>query len=129
MLNTYARFFFFFLMIRRPPRSTLFPYTTLFRSLVDGTAGLLTGDEATYTFHVGSSGPAKFVLTWSDYPGTIGATKALVNDLDLEVTAPDGTVYRGNHFAPFAQGQSLPGGTFDTTNVEEAVILKNAMAG
>src|SRR5688572_32179208 len=28
--------FFFFLMIRRPPRSTLFPYTTLFRSLVAG---------------------------------------------------------------------------------------------
>src|SRR2546430_8669204 len=28
---------FFFLMIRRPPRSTLFPYTTLFRS--DGTCG------------------------------------------------------------------------------------------
>src|SRR2546430_9418883 len=27
--------FFFFLMIRRPPRSTLFPYTTLFRSLLD----------------------------------------------------------------------------------------------
>src|SRR5256885_15742351 len=27
-------FFFFFLMIRRPPRSTLFPYTTLFRSRV-----------------------------------------------------------------------------------------------
>src|SRR2546426_7868361 len=26
--------FFFFLMIRRPPRSTLFPYTTLFRSFV-----------------------------------------------------------------------------------------------
>src|SRR3990167_6987394 len=26
---------FFFLMIRRPPRSTLFPYTTLFRSLGD----------------------------------------------------------------------------------------------
>src|SRR2546427_9095227 len=27
---------FFFLMIRRPPRSTLFPYTTLFRSGVEG---------------------------------------------------------------------------------------------
>src|SRR2546430_4535994 len=26
--------FFFFLMIRRPPRSTLFPYTTLFRSMI-----------------------------------------------------------------------------------------------
>src|SRR2546427_12788534 len=29
---TYCLFVFFFLMIRRPPRSTLFPYTTLFRS-------------------------------------------------------------------------------------------------
>src|SRR2546422_6445640 len=28
--------FFFFLMIRRPPRSTLFPYTTLFRSRQEG---------------------------------------------------------------------------------------------
>src|SRR5256885_11756779 len=28
----YLYFSFFFLMIRRPPRSTLFPYTTLFRS-------------------------------------------------------------------------------------------------
>src|SRR3712207_7796328 len=28
----YSFFLFFFLMIRRPPRSTLFPYTTLFRS-------------------------------------------------------------------------------------------------
>src|SRR6202051_5249531 len=27
--------FFFFLMIRRPPRSTLFPYTTLFRSYLE----------------------------------------------------------------------------------------------
>src|SRR5260370_4301145 len=30
-----AMFSFFFLMIRRPPRSTLFPYTTLFRSVRD----------------------------------------------------------------------------------------------
>src|SRR3712207_8656075 len=30
------RCFFFFLMIRRPPRSTLFPYTTLFRSAISG---------------------------------------------------------------------------------------------
>src|SRR5580693_9702097 len=31
-------FVFFFLMIRRPPRSTLFPYTTLFRSAASGGA-------------------------------------------------------------------------------------------
>src|ERR1041384_8580042 len=37
------RYIFFFLMIRRPPRSTLFPYTTLFRSvasLPDGQIGV-----------------------------------------------------------------------------------------
>src|SRR6266550_5222709 len=31
-LYSLSSFLFFFLMIRRPPRSTLFPYTTLFRS-------------------------------------------------------------------------------------------------
>src|SRR5438132_3008784 len=35
-LLTSLYLFFFFLMIRRPPRSTLFPYTTLFRSLALG---------------------------------------------------------------------------------------------
>src|SRR3712207_7510356 len=37
MLNIHV---FFFLMIRRPPRSTLFPYTTLFRSHRQLAAGL-----------------------------------------------------------------------------------------
>src|SRR5258708_10355798 len=32
LLSSPSVLFFFFLMIRRPPRSTLFPYTTLFRS-------------------------------------------------------------------------------------------------
>src|SRR5215216_7675759 len=31
-MSIFLSIFFFFLMIRRPPRSTLFPYTTLFRS-------------------------------------------------------------------------------------------------
>src|SRR3712207_9490686 len=33
MIRSSMALFFFFLMIRRPPRSTLFPYTTLFRSV------------------------------------------------------------------------------------------------
>src|SRR2546427_8021002 len=36
---------FFFLMIRRPPRSTLFPYTTLFRSRSDSVARRLLSLE------------------------------------------------------------------------------------
>src|SRR2546427_7936182 len=37
-------FVFFFLMIRRPPRSTLFPYTTLFRSAVYGYSLAFAGE-------------------------------------------------------------------------------------
>src|SRR5438045_8380516 len=37
---SFLSLFFFFLMIRRPPRSTLFPYTTLFRSSGRGFARL-----------------------------------------------------------------------------------------
>src|SRR5258708_10197778 len=34
---------FFFLMIRRPPRSTLFPYTTLFRSMIEDATVIRAG--------------------------------------------------------------------------------------
>src|SRR5438477_12538686 len=46
---------FFFLMIRRPPRSTLFPYTTLFRSLVLRVPqhALLGFDQRVYMARVG----------------------------------------------------------------------------
>src|SRR5687767_15320803 len=41
--------FFFFLLIRRPPRSTLFPYTTLFRSIL--------GDSVPYQYTTSGRGP------------------------------------------------------------------------
>src|SRR2546422_3337650 len=49
---------FFFLMIRRPPRSTLFPYTTLFRSLFIG-AGEMVELCAT---HFAAQGPARLTV-------------------------------------------------------------------
>src|SRR5258707_2404545 len=53
------RLFFFFLMIRRPPRSTLFPYTTLFRSSSTNRDGVyrLTGlPEGSYDVTVTAFG-------------------------------------------------------------------------
>src|SRR5437588_1185208 len=53
MLILFSSFSFFFLMIRRPPRSTLFPYTTLFRSLALAslsTLPLVPSDRPPYTF-------------------------------------------------------------------------------
>src|SRR3712207_6414881 len=49
--------FFFFLMIRRPPRSTLFPYTTLFRSQYAGYATATeTNERFRYLIEHGSTG-------------------------------------------------------------------------
>src|SRR2546427_12533736 len=53
---------FFFLMIRRPPRSTLFPYTTLFRSLLRLLAGFEQPDAGRMTIDgadVGGLSPAR----------------------------------------------------------------------
>src|SRR2546430_1101704 len=46
----------FFLMIRRPPRSTLFPYTTLFRSTQTGASNIAATApmSGTYTVIIGS---------------------------------------------------------------------------
>src|SRR2546425_8747358 len=55
---------FFFLMIRRPPRSTLFPYTTLFRSRGRLQQGL-TPWRTRGTFHCVPLWPTKSSL-WSD---------------------------------------------------------------
>src|SRR5438270_8477094 len=41
--NSHSSILFFFLMLRRPPRSTLFPYTTLFRSAARRTGGVGAG--------------------------------------------------------------------------------------
>src|SRR2546429_6727412 len=57
--------FFFFLMIRRPPRSTLFPYTTLFRSTPQGDAPIHTHD-ATGKLHVESMVVRDFYLGRSE---------------------------------------------------------------
>src|SRR2546426_12005422 len=50
--------FFFFLMIRRPPRSTLFPYTTLFRSwATNNPSHMLADAPSELHIAVGDQGP------------------------------------------------------------------------
>lgn len=93
---------------------------------VDQSAGLSTGGTATYTANVSAAGPLKITLAWSDYASTDTATKNLVNDLDLTVTAPNGTVYRGN---VFGGGWSQAGGSADRTNNVENVYVASAATG
>src|SRR3712207_8037637 len=68
-MSIFVCYFFFFLMIRRPPRSTLFPYTTLFRSFAISTA--LASSENVVT---GATGPKISSRIRSDSGGTSVST-------------------------------------------------------
>src|SRR5260221_10742059 len=66
-------------MIRRPPRSTLFPYTTLFRSTAGGTPVILTGSGFT---SAAPSGAVQF--------GSTAANYTVNSDTQITATAPPG---------------------------------------
>lgn len=86
-------------------------------AVVDDATGLQTGMYKEYTFTVADSlGQFRAALCWTDYPGQPGAGRQLVNDLDMTVTDPYGTVYRGN---VFSSSVSTTGGSYDSLNVEE----------
>ncbi|HEX8682241.1 MAG TPA: S8 family serine peptidase [Ardenticatenaceae bacterium] len=94
---------------------------------VDNGSGVSTNGSASYQYTVGTNGtPFKVTLVWSDYASTEAAAKNLVNDLDLTVTAPNGTVYRGN---VFAGGWTQTGGTADRVNNVENVFVQSAGTG
>ena len=92
----------------------------------DEAVGLATGEDFTASLEIDTQGPLKAALAWTDPPGTLGAAVILVNDLDLELEGPDGTIYKGNHLV---EGASAPGGAADVLNVEEIVYLPRAAPG
>jgi len=95
---------------------------------VDQTATLATGQTHEHRVVAASSAePLKITLTYTDVPGFPAAIPALVNDLDLEVEAPDGRIYRGNQFD---EGESVPDASAsDNINNVEAVHLLEPLPG
>src|SRR5260370_6437743 len=69
-------------MIRRPPRSTLFPYTTLFRSIVD--ASLSDGNNSSLVTFTFSEVPTGF--TNADVTLVGGTLSTVTQDLTLDPT-------------------------------------------
>lgn len=87
-------------------------------------------DETAVSIDTASApAPVRMILAWTDYPGEPSATKALVNDLDLEVIAPDGTRYRGNQGAYAAGHRCLRSGGWDACNNIEGVIIPQGKPG
>ncbi|HXU75745.1 MAG TPA: S8 family serine peptidase, partial [Methylomirabilota bacterium] len=95
---------------------------------VDQSTPLATGQVYERHLVVASADePLKVTLAYTDVAGFPGAAKALVNDLDLEVVAPDGTLYRGNQFQ---DGESIPNAAQpDTINNVEGVFLGSPLPG
>lgn len=54
-------------------------------------APLATGGTNVHLVGIGGTNALRVTLCWTDFPGTPGSSKALVNDLDLAVIAPDGS--------------------------------------
>ncbi len=96
------------------------------QTFTDNTTGLGTGGTAVSTFGVAGGAAFKVTLVWTDYPSTESATVTLVNDLDLTVTSPTSTIYRGN---VFSGGWSQTGGAADRRNNVENVYVQSAAAG
>src|SRR3989454_12688774 len=97
--------FFFFLMIRRPPRSTLFPYTTLFRShavTVPVAALVPTGGDGFQVFVVDSGGVAHA------QPVTVGGRSEARPGIVSGLTAGETGVPAGRRGSAGA-AESLPG--------------------
>jgi subtilisin family serine protease len=91
---------------------------------VDQDYSLATNQTKNFTYAVESTNtPLRVTLVWSDYPGSTSASKALVNDLDVKITSPSGTVYYGNDF-------SQPYDTsYDRVNNVENIYINNPEIG
>ena len=85
-----------------------------------------TSEDRAFSFAVNAGEPLKATLAWTDFPSTPAASVNLNNDLDLIVTGPTGTVWRGN---VFSGGVSATGGTADRRNTLEQVLLAAPAAG
>ncbi|HAK60875.1 MAG TPA: hypothetical protein DCO77_10905 [Nitrospiraceae bacterium] len=108
-------------------KSLLFSGDAGILEIVDFSSGLATSESWSLEYYASPARPLKVTLVWTDFPGAEFAAKALVNDLDLTVTAPDGTTtYIGN---VFDAGVSVTGGVADRLNVEEQVLLETPAAG
>lgn len=93
----------------------------------DNRTGLNTGGIWSDDLSIDASNePLVITLVWTDYPATSGSNAPLINDLDLLVTAPNGSQYKGN---VFSGGFSTTGGSPDRKNVEEAVRIQSPAPG
>jgi hypothetical protein len=90
------------------------------QSALDGFAAGATAAEVFTVENCRTDRPLKISLVWSEPPVAATSGQAWVNDLNLEVLAPDATTYLGN---VFSGGVSVTGGTADDRNNVEQILI------
>ena len=97
--------------------------------IVDETDVIGNLESRAYVLAV-APGEAEFkaTLVFADPPGNPAAGEQRVNDVTLKVTAPDGTVYWGNHGLR-GNNYSLAGGAPNTVDTVENVFVQDPQAG
>ncbi len=102
----------------------------LVKSPANYTTAATSGETDTYTYQVpAGAGEFKVTLAWDDYAAAPFVANALVNDLDLELQAPDGTVYYP--FSPDPANPQNPATTSgpNTRDNQEQVVVQNPAPG
>jgi hypothetical protein len=95
--------------------------------ILDDTIGINTGNAITDSFEVLSSIPLRICVAWTDTAASSGANPTLVNDLNVQLTSPTGTYYRGNQYTS-GQSTSNPS-SWDNRNVEECFRVNAPATG
>src|SRR5258706_11464663 len=98
--------FFFFLMIRRPPRSTLFPYTTLFRSRRAPIAAMVRGSPPIVSRpsdagHLIETNRSQLTIGWGRGIGGSISTPAAPAHGQNRKSTPLNSSHRPNSYAAF----------------------------
>ncbi len=97
--------------------------------VIDQSVALSVGNSTTYDVLVQAGEPElKVTMIYPDPPGTTSSTLHRINDVDLVVTAPDGTTYYGNNGLD-AGNYSTPGGSPNSVDTVENVFVQNPQAG
>jgi hypothetical protein len=96
-------------------------------ALNDDPVGLGTGEYRDFAFELDTRAPLRVVLAWTDTAAAPLAQIALVNDLNLLLTSPDGNHYRGNQFYQNQSATNPPG--WDERNVEEVCQVGHPLTG
>ncbi len=97
-------------------------------AILDQTTGLSTGGYQEFQVQVNDTvPPLRAALVWTDTAAAVGSNPNIVNNLDLQITDPYGTYYRGNQMSG---GQSIANPSiYDTRNVEEVCRVNVPRSG